>query len=356
MNTVRCINLIGALGLCLLSFMAAYAIGQAILSSNKMRVPSVKLTDRERRDLGKRCAGDVVDHEFVFTNNGDHTLRVKMVQPSCNCTDFTIEPTDVHPGASCSLRLSTTLPADIGSEKNIAIQADVFFENYSVPLKVQAIVTVVPEVPHVVDFGRIAAEGLPAKKRFRINPCDVFADVASLRCDDPAFHAQVIGLDPDDDDVTIVEITLTPQATSGTFVSKLLITYADPYRPSSEVSVRAMFTPRIEAEPKSLFLGTILPWKNHSYALSIKSSIGVPFEIRQITSSVDGIDCRASAANAVGTEYLIQVVIHPSDILGSIAGSIVIMTSDTKCPMIVVPVYGVIAENADGATLLAEKK
>ena len=48
-------------------------------------------------DFGKIDSGQVVKHEFVFTNTGSATLEIKDVRPGCGCTtagtwDKTVEP------------------------------------------------------------------------------------------------------------------------------------------------------------------------------------------------------------------------------------------------------------------------
>ena len=37
-------------------------------------------------DFGKAMSGDVIRHDFVFTNTGNATLEITGVNPSCSCT------------------------------------------------------------------------------------------------------------------------------------------------------------------------------------------------------------------------------------------------------------------------------
>jgi hypothetical protein len=49
-------------------------------------------------DFGKAKSGDLVKHEFIFTNTGPTTLNVSNVQPSCGCTTAGEWTREVEPG------------------------------------------------------------------------------------------------------------------------------------------------------------------------------------------------------------------------------------------------------------------
>ena len=52
------------------------------------------------QDLGKVNAGQVVKHEFVFTNIGTQTLEITDVRPSCGCTTAGTYERRIEPGRS----------------------------------------------------------------------------------------------------------------------------------------------------------------------------------------------------------------------------------------------------------------
>lgn len=51
-------------------------------------------------DFGKAMAGEIVKHDFIFTNAGDAVLELASVRPSCGCTTATNWPRTVEPGRS----------------------------------------------------------------------------------------------------------------------------------------------------------------------------------------------------------------------------------------------------------------
>lgn len=66
-------------------------------SSDPAAFPEISF-DSEMHDFGTVTAGDVVTHEFTFTNTGDAPLKVMQARPSCGCTvpDWSKDP--IAPG------------------------------------------------------------------------------------------------------------------------------------------------------------------------------------------------------------------------------------------------------------------
>src|SRR6266545_7713144 len=56
-------------------------------------------------DFGKIGAGELVKHEFVFTNIGTTTLEIKDVRPGCGCTTAGTWDKTVEPGKTGSIPL-----------------------------------------------------------------------------------------------------------------------------------------------------------------------------------------------------------------------------------------------------------
>lgn len=71
-------------------------------SSDATTFPEI-VFDNEMHDFGNVKAGDVVSHEFTFTNTGDAPLKVMQARPSCGCTvpDWSKDP--IAPGEKGSV-------------------------------------------------------------------------------------------------------------------------------------------------------------------------------------------------------------------------------------------------------------
>lgn len=64
-------------------------------------VPKTKIGFPEVQwDFGTIKQGDVVKHDFVFTNEGENDLILKDVKPTCGCTALDWPKTPIKPGES----------------------------------------------------------------------------------------------------------------------------------------------------------------------------------------------------------------------------------------------------------------
>lgn len=61
------------------------------------------VTDPYVWDFGTAKAGDVLEHEFTFTNSFGKDMRIKETTTSCGCTVSEIKKKDLKPGESTVL-------------------------------------------------------------------------------------------------------------------------------------------------------------------------------------------------------------------------------------------------------------
>ncbi len=59
-----------------------------------------------RKDFGDVKEGDVIEHEFVFTNTGKSDLIIRKIKASCGCTTVAPKLTVIKPGEQSSLKAS----------------------------------------------------------------------------------------------------------------------------------------------------------------------------------------------------------------------------------------------------------
>jgi len=80
-------------------------IGQASTNSMLDALPVINF-EEEFHDFGEVQEGDVVEHTFVFTNEGDGPLIISNAQGSCGCTvpDWPRQP--IAPGQKGQIKVS----------------------------------------------------------------------------------------------------------------------------------------------------------------------------------------------------------------------------------------------------------
>lgn len=113
-------------------------------------VPKTKISFAETTwEFGNIKQGDVVKHDFVFTNDGDNDLTLKDVKPTCGCTalDWPKEP--LKPGES------GVIVAQFNSRGKMGKQYKYFTIRYNGDPEIERVAftgtVVAPPKPPVVD-------------------------------------------------------------------------------------------------------------------------------------------------------------------------------------------------------------
>lgn len=78
----------------LLAFLVIWLAGGSSLLAAQ---PRIKFKESVR-DFGRTKAGEILGHEFVFTNEGDSTLVIKKVMTTCGCTAALLSADKIEPG------------------------------------------------------------------------------------------------------------------------------------------------------------------------------------------------------------------------------------------------------------------
>ncbi|MND49297.1 hypothetical protein D3C80_402370 [compost metagenome] len=96
----------------------------ASMQVDSSQVTTIKF-DEDKYDFGKVAAGEVVEHEFKFTNTGKYPLIIKSATASCGCTVPSKPEEPVMPGATASINVKFNSEGRQGlQEKNITIIAN----------------------------------------------------------------------------------------------------------------------------------------------------------------------------------------------------------------------------------------
>ncbi|MBI4665462.1 MAG: DUF1573 domain-containing protein [Nitrospinae bacterium] len=100
-DLLDCINTKKAVLVCA---MAAFLFSATGAAPSAFAGPSIKVTPA-KHDLGKINEGDKVSRRFTITNEGNETLVVKDVIPSCGCTTSQIDSKNIGPGESSGVTI-----------------------------------------------------------------------------------------------------------------------------------------------------------------------------------------------------------------------------------------------------------
>lgn len=72
--------------------------------------------EEDTYEFGKITQGDVVEHEFKFTNTGEHDLKLENVKPSCGCTALEWPREAIAPGESRTIKAKFNSAGKMGKQ------------------------------------------------------------------------------------------------------------------------------------------------------------------------------------------------------------------------------------------------
>ncbi len=107
--------------------------------------------DEPNYDFGERDSSEVVSHVFTIKNEGDLTLEIARVRPSCGCTVARISRQEVPPGETTEITTEFSLKGRSGRQhKNIRVENnDPANQNFMLYLEGNIITELTIEPPHL---------------------------------------------------------------------------------------------------------------------------------------------------------------------------------------------------------------
>jgi hypothetical protein len=144
-------------------------------------------------NFGTAMSGDLVTHEFVFTNTGDATLVISGVYPTCGCTTVNDWTREVAPGQTgrISLQLDSTRFAGLVTKTIIVMSNDQAHHNLVLSFRgmVKKPIELTPPMiilKPAID-GDLGDAGIVKIKNNLFEPITLENPV----CDNPAFTAEL---------------------------------------------------------------------------------------------------------------------------------------------------------------------
>jgi hypothetical protein len=218
--------------------------------------PQIQFTVLEH-DFGNATAGDVLNHEFVFTNTGDEPLEIKTIQTTCGCT--AAEPTQKIIPASATGVISVTLTAS-GHEK-VTHRANVESNAANTPnvtLVVSAMVRRVWDFhpKATIAFMNVPFEHQRVEKVYVKNLDEKPFTIKSVRVAKEGFQA---GFGEPEPSGVPVYVTFTAGSKKGQLTDTLWIETDYKENPVAKTSLFATVTGNIILSSKQMYFGLVPP-------------------------------------------------------------------------------------------------
>jgi len=163
-------------------------------------------------NFGSRDSGEVIEHTFTLTNNGDGTLLIDKVKTNCGCTVAQLSTQSIPPGETAEVKVKLNLHRLKGRQNRIALvqSNDPSAPNLKLAMVGNAVYHVTLSPQHVA-FGQVEGNE-PSSKVFKVEVDETVAafEILSTRTSGENVKAEVEVIEPGKK--FAVNVTVTPQS------------------------------------------------------------------------------------------------------------------------------------------------
>ena len=291
--------------------------------------------------------GDIQDYEtrkatVSFTNNGDQTLEVFRVQPTCGCTTTALEKTLFAPGEGDQIEL-TFKPKGSGKQTKVVRVLTNDVTNPSQEIKIKAnVISSVTVTPPALSFGRIALnEGAKRtltisapNESFKIGDVMIFGDLKD-KTKLTLNRTSAEGAVPK---TWKVDVSIDPSIEWGWYTGSVRVngTVQNPGdttpRPINKtVGMNANVQGKVQASDSMFRLLSLAQNKDFQKNIRLSRGDGQPLEIR----SAEVIGGNLASMNVIikpienvgGGLYELTLVGNTGDVTGAIKGNVRVTTN-----------------------------
>jgi copper(I)-binding protein len=205
-------------------------------------------------DFGKVSGGEVLKHEFVFTNTGTATLEITAVNPACGCTTAGTWEKQVEPGRTGRIPLQFNPAAFSGQVTKPATVTCNDPCQSNIVLNLKATVWKPIEVlPPTVVF-QVSRETKTKETRIvrLVSNLEESLELSDLQCTNDSFQAELKTVQPGKE--FTLHITALPPFTSNVMTAAVTLKTSSPKMPTIRVNPYIMVQPPVTVTPSMIVL------------------------------------------------------------------------------------------------------
>lgn len=305
-------------------------------ASGAWAAPRAVITGETHRVAGDVEPGKVLEYDFVLRNEGDASLAIEDLKPTCYCVSARTDVWDVPAGGSATIHMRID-PSDFVGKVNKGVEIMTNDPAHSV-LLVDVDINVLPGiavVPPELDFGSVGPEG--TKKSMKVDikaPRERAIEILGVESTANFLQVTHEPLDLEDRQGATVFVKVLPGAPAGAFDAKVQVKTSDASRPTIEIPVRGRGPGGLTAQPDKVVFA----------AAAAGSEVGA-FEVSggkelQVKSSTPGLVAQLEAG-ANGTQR-VKLRLAPDVRAGRLLAKVIVSTADGSQPELAVPVMGIV--------------
>jgi len=298
-------------------------------------------------DVGAVNKGERASYEFTIQNEGDQTLQITQVKPSCGCTVAEYDKT-VPPGGTGKI----TAVVDTSNFKGaIAKSVKVFTNdpiNPQINLVIKAIIKTHVEIePGYARF--VAVHGEPNAKSVQRVWSKEKPDLRILDAKSPYPHVKVAYAEATVDEREggvagsqwRVTVELDTDAPVGPMADYIDVTTDHPERQTIRIPVSGFVRPVLSVTPRVADFGRREVSEPQTASLEIRNMSKSAVALDEVSTDIEGIQAEIEPLEE-GRLYKVLLTLEPGMKKGRFRGLVTINTTSSKQPVLEVNVKGVV--------------
>lgn len=318
-------------GLCIQSC----AVFLLVLSSRAGAVPQAVIAGDKHIEAGEVEPGQVLHYSFALRNDGDATLAIKDLAPTCYCTSVNTDLWDIPPGKTATIKVRIDPSDFVGPiSKGVEILTN---DPKNPELLVDVDLTVRPGIavmPPELDFGRVAASGSKSLQVDIKAPRAREFEVLEVAADADFLEIATEPLSLEDRHGAMLFVKVLPGAPRGSFEATITAKTSDPSRATITIPVHGQGPGGLTARPERL---TFAVTPAGADAGTVDITGGGPIEVR---STSDQLLTRVEELEQ--GRYRVHVQVAEEARAGRVLAKLVVSTPGENEPSLEVPVMGIV--------------
>jgi len=285
-------------------------------------------------DFGRAAEGEIIEHDFVFTNTGNATLEITGVHGSCNCTTAGEWTRQVPPGGTGIIPLQFNTTRFPGAVVKTATVVHNDPTQPMIQLQIKGTVWRPFDVSPPTVVLNILPESdsnAPAVVRI-VSNLEEPVTLGPPECNNQTFTAKVETVRPGKEFQVVVNAVppFKPGASQGTLTIRTSVTNS----PVLHVPMIAMVRPALTVNPQQIVLpATHAP----TYAVTIRNNTANPMTVSDPKVNAPGVDVQLKEVEP-GKQFTLTLTFSPEFSSNTNNCELTFKTSHPDYPSVRVPV------------------
>ncbi|MCL4468091.1 MAG: DUF1573 domain-containing protein [Deltaproteobacteria bacterium] len=294
--------------------------------------------DQVSYNFGRIPKGQKVSHNFTFTNTGNEKLVITKVQPTCGCTVAITSSKELLPGAKGIIKITFDSQGYLGPITKTITVMDNDPAKPSVLLSISGdVVTDVMLSKPALFFGSIK-KGQGAQQSVDIFISNPSVHIMSVVSTNPYIKVSTVSQFMSQE---TINVSVLPDAGYGPLNADILILSSSKEQPSLHIPVIGNIVGDILLNPDVVDFGVV---KAHAeqriLPVYLYTQPPREFSLTKVTVKPDIVHVKVLKQNQ--GSYKLELLLKPVKSMGSIHGTITVLTTMKKMPVVVIPFQGTI--------------